>query len=832
MKYREDVAYFRKEKWIQKIFRIRSCTGKEDRGKPHIYILFNHITKRCYIGQTKNGQKIRLQGHFHQSSIYKFRPVYKYIRKIGWENWIIAPLEFCELEHLDEKERKWIHLFRGNVVNDPQMWIRKPIERTEKKQVSERDWKRIENVRAARLEYQNKTRMIINGEEWKSWDYKTKLSLLVRLKNVKIDGHTLNRVKRRVINDLREKKFDIQYCYKINLLWAPEIKLLEIKKWIEQQIRNHITDEPLREYIISTLSISTSRENTIQRLIENRKRTLKETKAQCNCKNWLIDKNSDGHVHLKVEELSESHKELRKMLTLNKKCTVTMNYRDYIGAQLGLLQTKLRKLLKQGIIIKDKKVVNLLSKQDEGVISYRTVKKVWGKYSNDFVVLERDKNINTWTLTCKKYYQDIVDGYFSTDSHYKRLESNEESVKKSIEKQVKNIAWIKKTSKKWNIGYAYLIPKDKDINKWRPIVSYSKFHTRQTGKLISRGLSVIIKEVGKYWKQLNLHTTRDFIKEIDIINNSEKWKERIKNGITFVKTDQKNQFTELNKNSVKSALQEVLKTLKKKESSIISLAKLKNFKYRDHLGSCKNRDFLLISFRQIMEYANFEMENTIFVVRGKVYEQINGLPMGGFLSAGLACIYSMYCESVCERFWRHGNLVMKAWRFRDDTIAIINGKIQKTEIEKYRRMWELIYGPGIEVTLEDWNEQEINFLDYKINTLNNKLSLILQNKNIERKGKLVRFVPEGDACSKYIKRGIIIGVMKKCIECGNSCGNRITAILSHAIEFIELGYSVSDIRNALFKLGGNKTALICARILLKLSSAEESNKVKDLGGSL
>ena len=57
-----------------------------------------------------------------------------------------------------------------------------------------------------------------------------------------------------------------------------------------------------------------------------------------------------------------------------------------------------------------------------------------------------------------------------------------------------------------------------------------------------------------------------------------------------------------------------------------------------------NRDSrLTVNLKQLMQMATFDCENTLYTFRGKVNRRKFGVPMGGFMSPGLAIITS--------RFW-------------------------------------------------------------------------------------------------------------------------------------------------------------------------------------
>jgi hemerythrin superfamily protein len=130
-------------------------------------------------------------------------------------------------------------------------------------------------------------------------------------------------------------------------------------------------------------------------------------------------------------------------------------------------------------------------------------------------------------------------------------------------------------------------PKNKDINRWRPLVSYFHNYAKKCGKLIARALTIFIKSLENYWKTMNLSKVDDFKQIINEMNKHDKWKKKIKaDEITIVSFDLKEQFTNLNK------------------SEVISITKRKIDKYRDSVGK-KGNDFHVFDLWEVSSRHNW-----------------------------------------------------------------------------------------------------------------------------------------------------------------------------------------------------------------------------------
>jgi hypothetical protein len=317
-----------------------------------------------------------------------------------------------------------------------------------------------------------------------------------------------------------------------------------------------------------------------------------------------------------------------------------------------------------------------------------------------------------------------------------------------------------------------ILPKNKDITRWRPLVSYYNNFSKRAGKLIARALTVIIKTLEGIWNTMNISTTNEVKPIINKLNKSEKWKNLCKqNNITLIAFDIKEQFTNLCKSEVIDGIKAGLKKIRKTfRTHYVSVAKRKIDRYRDKIGE-KGNDFHIFTFKDILQYVEYELKTSIFKYGDKYISQKNGLPMSGFLSASLVQIDSMYKEHISYQIWKHKNYPTKWIRFRDDGRGIIGKQLSEPEINEIQTILGKIYGKNLTVIIEDWSYQEVTFLDARIikNPLKFKFELRHYNKNIDlRKDnpkntttKIIRFPEIQSGWCSHIFRGCMIGAIRR-----------------------------------------------------------------------
>ena len=82
-----------------------------------IYKIANNINEKIYIGRTKRLLEVRIKEH-KRNSKYKKYPIYRAIRKYGWDSFIVEVLEDnIPLENLNERELYWTNKFNALAPN-------------------------------------------------------------------------------------------------------------------------------------------------------------------------------------------------------------------------------------------------------------------------------------------------------------------------------------------------------------------------------------------------------------------------------------------------------------------------------------------------------------------------------------------------------------------------------------------------------------------------------------------------------------------------------------------------------------------------------------------
>jgi len=536
---------------------------------------------------------------------------------------------------------------------------------------------------------------------------------------------------------------------------------------------------------------------------------LKEVKVTCDCEKFKNLIGKEGHIHLKANDISEDDLlGIKNILIMNNRTPVLLDSshcKETVRQCILKFMRDLRLEMSKSRI--DKILDDICFRDVIGLKKCEVVRALKGL--DNFVFIPLDKNNRTWSFTCRRFYLDKETSTFSDETYYEKSDLDKTIVMKRIESKYRNLLLGDRFygNKDWKFNSACLLPKNKDLYRWRPLVSYFHNFSKRVGRYVGRCLTVLIRLLQDLWKNMNMDKCCDLTSKLGKLNECDKWKKKFGKGeTTLIAFDLKEQFTNLNKVEIMKAVKEGLKRVwKKNRIAYFSIYRRLIDKARDSLGK-KGNDFHILSFKEVKQYVKFELDTSYFEVADFIVKQKNGLPMGGFLSASLAQIDSMYKEHTARKRWRHMDVPSFWIRFRDDGRGLIAKRLCEPDIKKIETLLGEIYGKSLKVVIENWSYEEVTFLDARIiiNTRKSKLEVRYFNKNIDlRKDDpskqipgIVRFPDVKSGWCRSVFVGVMIGAIKRVLRTCNSNEGYILGVLELIWEWIRKSYKVSMIEAA------------------------------------
>ena len=211
----------------------------------------------------------------------------------------------------------------------------------------------------------------------------------------------------------------------------------------------------------------------------------------------------------------------------------------------------------------------------------------------------------------------------------------------------------------------------------------------------------------------------------------------------------------------------------------------------------KDKNYFVITVDDIAKYVDYELGNSYFSIGDTVYNQKNGLPMGGLISACLADITSIYKEYKNKVKNNTRNTIK---RFRDDILVITNNSNKKERNDLIKKL-KGTYGPTLSLELEEESKEEVTFLDYIV--FNDEGILKHRhkgNKFREEEGRVskVRFPEYFKGCEKYNFTQILRNQFKQSEFRSSTTKEIIGAATNLAIELKIRGFPNNVIKKAIY----------------------------------
>ena len=99
---------------------------------------------------------------------------------------------------------------------------------------------------------------------------------------------------------------------------------------------------------------------------------------------------------------------------------------------------------------------------------------------------------------------------FTNTTYYERIHKQPKRIMQEIEQQYqqkvlpeyKHNIYV---NKKWVLSNAYLLPKNKDQERTKPIVSYFHHYSKRLGEKVARALTTMIKALSLKWETCEMH---------------------------------------------------------------------------------------------------------------------------------------------------------------------------------------------------------------------------------------------------------------------------------------------------------------------------------------
>jgi hypothetical protein len=423
-------------------------------------------------------------------------------------------------------------------------------------------------------------------------------------------------------------------------------------------------------------------------------------------------------------------------------------------------------------------------------------------------VFEIDKNSSCPLYTCHTFTAKGIRKTFTDDDHYERVDIPRDAVIRRWEKTYHKHRWSRFSSfDRDNLPYGYFLPKNKDLAKTRPIVSYATHPMRPMLQRASRALCMLLKSPLIADKHLTLHRTDQFVESM--MRAQEQCLNEGFNHTLLLAGDIKQMYTELSHSFIMEAFDWLVDTVtpqyRRKHISVPKRARK-----GAHMGCNYNSaSFITFSLQEIRDIVKFDLDNAIFTVGETTMKQNIGIPMGSPISPVLAVLVCAYSEAKFKEaiamdptFDRN----VYGARYVDDAIFVVG---YNTDVPNDQQKaadtidYVVKHGYPDKLTLEcDPDQNYIKMLESVIDTTSiGDIRLRFWHKNAEAVAdrdtqKFVKY-QHFDSFSPYTaKRGVLISTLIRMRAASSTRDGLVSAIPGFVKELRNLNYPLGIIRSA------------------------------------
>ena len=419
-----------------------------------------------------------------------------------------------------------------------------------------------------------------------------------------------------------------------------------------------------------------------------------------------------------------------------------------------------------------------------------------------------DKNTGCMCISCPLAYENAITKSFRSDtSHYEKFRlPASELIKKyrrfyeEIGEPISTVSNDKFDETK--IPYAYVLHKNKDLAKLRPIVSYATHPLKRILNVTCRALNHMIQTIdADHALHCNMETCIELKERIKDFESRMKKKYGKHTRFAFIMGDVKNMYTELTHGTIKKAVDWILQETSKQTRRTEVTVKRRGKRGVSYGRATNTHSSTTLTIEQIRKVVEFDLANAVFAVgdpgnEHNLFRQFVGVPMGSPLSPALAKITCMYFENIFLQKIKHDDsCTLEGLRYMDDLVALgvydFKSHHSEDQVKKHMKTLTTCYDDGMILEIEAQSgygnrssEKETTYLQSNLVFYKNTIEMYENNKNADSilntgKQKLLRYPHINSYSSNKQKLAI-------CIQCAIAVERYSTTIEYKATQFIKI----------------------------------------------
>ncbi|GBG63078.1 hypothetical protein CBR_g36563 [Chara braunii] len=551
----------------------------------------------------------------------------------------------------------------------------------------------------------------------------------------------------------------------VKLPYDPRVVRQEVRRAAENMVEACIRDKALANAVKDRIQVVWTRNRTVAEIIHNHKKASSTEPVGCRCTDFNMAK-KDGHILTRFTDMTIVPIFLRNSRNITNH--EGNRYPGFISQRIWEVGKHLkpdsRPTVDRGQVFRIR-AMTVTAWSDQEV-------KVWAMRFRGLVLAPVDRNQGDTAVMCLVLYRHGFGCALVWNASYEKVLSEETTILRNYREEFNRLGFgkIGDWKRDGKIGATFVLPKDKDLSKYKPIAPSFADPAVLVQKQVAKALHylmVMFPERGSmYMNSVVVLSTR-----LEAVNFRMRKEGAI--GALGRCYDIKDMFARIPHEAVMQSVGELLRWFGDrgwKQVRVSRRGKLCTLSRRGKYA----KGFVTITLEQIMEVVRFDLRNA-FVRCGKLIErQVFGIPMGKLTSPVLASITCAMAEFKFLLELGADRALVYGVRIMDDVSIIVGHGHLAEDVTRATRIFdefEGIYDHHLQLVRKDERYNTWQFIGGDVYVAANPVQVhfVPKTKNtaVLRESGTLHFQPMQDFSSfseKRTKKAVVSATLRRLWE--------------------------------------------------------------------
>ncbi|GBG69391.1 hypothetical protein CBR_g4084 [Chara braunii] len=491
------------------------------------------------------------------------------------------------------------------------------------------------------------------------------LIALFRTTTLFFNKKTRNYLKNAITKIVR-RKFGVEIRRKpcVKIPFSPGIRIGEVSSVAACMLSQTLPDKNISAFVGKRVRVVFKKRITVGGVIHNHRLFAEMGEAECTCQGLDLPR-VGGHVKVRLENVGR----LPAFVTNSK--NITKGY----DATVGMLEECIREGLEPWSMRKIIRVNHEMLRRCIGpasvevslAMTVREVKETMVMFQK-LAAVPIDRNPGATLLICPSMYVEACKQVFNLNPSYESVFREEVEILRSMKEdyEKRGLRRVARWQTGGKVGQSYILPKAKDLDRWRPISPCTHDPGRLAGSRVGKAIRYMLFGVDRRI-HFDLKSTDEMKEYCGLM---QKRLGRKADGALIRSYDIKDMFARLSHHIVLDALAWLIKY--HQDRGMMGVKVSARGKICAMIRKVKKEEgFVVLKFEDIREVIEFEVTHTFIRCAGGLLKQVFGIPMGRNSSPAIACLVCAFGEvNFVMSLGRMREMVCGMWMIDDVAVAV------------------------------------------------------------------------------------------------------------------------------------------------------------------